>query len=171
MDANTQMTFSNAFSWMKMLQFWLKFIWDLFQKGSINNIPPLVQIMARRRRDDKQLSETSMVSLLTHICVSRPQWVNTVVHVSAAGNCHLCHVLIELFTAKQITNTLTDNDVCLLARLPLTHYGLRHTASWNLIRLGLGNVLMHNSTKSLPEPLSTNHSEVFWYSPEGNFAG
>ena len=41
--------------------------------GSINNIPSLVQIMAWRRPGDKPLSEPMMVSLLTHICVTRPQ--------------------------------------------------------------------------------------------------
>ena len=44
--------------------------------GPINNIPALVQIMAWRRPGDKPLSEAMMVSLLTHICVTRPQWVN-----------------------------------------------------------------------------------------------
>ena len=51
----------------------LKFV----PKGPINNIPALVQIMACRRPGDKPLSETMIVSLLTHICVTRPQWVNT----------------------------------------------------------------------------------------------
>ena len=50
----------------------LKFV----PKGPINNIPALVQIMAWRRIGDKPLSEPNMVSLLTHICVTRPQWVN-----------------------------------------------------------------------------------------------
>ena len=49
----------------------LKFV----PKGPINNIPALVQIMAWRRPGDKPLSEPMMVSLLTHICVTRPQWV------------------------------------------------------------------------------------------------
>ena len=44
-------------------------------KGLINNIPSLVQIMAWRRPGDKPLSEPMMVSILTHICVTRPQWV------------------------------------------------------------------------------------------------
>ena len=39
----------------------------------INNIPALVQIMAWRRPGDKPLSEPMMVSLLTHLCVTRPQ--------------------------------------------------------------------------------------------------
>ena len=51
----------------------LKFV----PKGPINNIPAMVQIMAWRRPGDKALSEPMMVSLLTHICVTRPQWVNT----------------------------------------------------------------------------------------------
>ena len=50
----------------------LKFV----PKGPINNIPALVQIMARRRPGDKPLSEPMMVRLPTHICVTRPQWVN-----------------------------------------------------------------------------------------------
>ena len=48
-------------------------------KGPINNNPALVQIMAWRRSGDKPLSEPIMVSLLTHICITRPQWVNGVV--------------------------------------------------------------------------------------------
>ena len=46
-------------------------------KGPIDNIPALVQIMAWRRSGDKPLSEPMMVSLLTHICVTRPQWVKS----------------------------------------------------------------------------------------------
>ena len=49
----------------------LKFV----PKGPINNIPALVQIVAWLRSGDKPLSEPMMVSLLTHICVTRPQWV------------------------------------------------------------------------------------------------
>ena len=44
-------------------------------KGPINSIPSLVQIMAWRRPGDKPLSEPMMVSLLSHICVIRPQCV------------------------------------------------------------------------------------------------
>ena len=50
----------------------LKFV----PKGPINNNPALVQIMAWRRLGDKPLSESIMVILLTHICVTRPRWVN-----------------------------------------------------------------------------------------------
>ena len=60
----------------------LKFV----PKGQINNIPALVQIMAWHRSGGKPLSEPMMVSLLTHICVTRPQWVN-----------NLTKLLIEMF--------------------------------------------------------------------------
>ena len=49
----------------------LKFV----PKGPINNIPALVQIMAWRHPGDKPSSETVLVSLLTNICITRPQWV------------------------------------------------------------------------------------------------
>ena len=47
----------------------LKFV----PKGPINNNPSLVQIMAWCRSGDKPLSEPMIVSLTTHICVTRPQ--------------------------------------------------------------------------------------------------
>ena len=52
----------------------LKFV----PKGPINNIPALVQTMAWCRPGDKPLSEPMMVTWLTHICVTCPQWVNSV---------------------------------------------------------------------------------------------
>ena len=60
----------------------LKFV----PKGLINNIPSLVQIMAWRRPGDKPLSEPMMVNLLTHISVTRPQWVNDVHNVITSPN-------------------------------------------------------------------------------------
>ena len=63
----------------------LKFV----PKVRINNIPALVQIMAWRRPGDKPLSEPMMVCLLTHICVTRPQWVNKLRMV-------LCHMIYTM---------------------------------------------------------------------------
>ena len=42
--------------------------------GPINNIPLLVKMMAWCRPSDKPLSESRMV---THICITRPQWVKS----------------------------------------------------------------------------------------------
>ena len=54
-----------------LIQISLKFV----PKGSINNIPVLVQIMAWCRPGNKPSSEPMVVSLLTHICVTQPQWI------------------------------------------------------------------------------------------------
>ena len=62
--------FLNENIWIPM-KISLKFV----PKGSIHNIPALVQIMAWRRLGDKPLSEPMMVNLPTHLCVTRPQWV------------------------------------------------------------------------------------------------
>ena len=57
----------------------LKFV----PKVLIDNNPALVQIMAWRRWGDKPLSEPMTVSLLTHICVTLPQWVQGILQWSA----------------------------------------------------------------------------------------
>ena len=75
MAAISQTTLSIAFSWMKMLEFWLNFHWSLFLGVQLTIFQQLVQIMAWRHPGDKPLSEPGMVNLLTHICVTRPQWV------------------------------------------------------------------------------------------------
>ena len=53
-----------------LIEISLKFV----PKGPINNNPALVQIMAWRHPGDKPLSEPMMVSVPTHICITRPQW-------------------------------------------------------------------------------------------------
>ena len=75
-NAIFQTTFSNRFSWMKMYEFFIKISLKFVSNGLINDIPALVQIMAWRRLGDKPLSEPMIFSLLTHVCVTRPQWVN-----------------------------------------------------------------------------------------------
>ena len=51
----------------------LKFV----PKGPINNIPALIRVMTLHRPGDKPLSEPMMARLLENICVTRPQWVNS----------------------------------------------------------------------------------------------
>ena len=58
----------------------LKISLTFVPKVRINHISALVPIMAWRRPGDKPLSEPMMVSLLTHIGVTRPHWVNTQWH-------------------------------------------------------------------------------------------
>ena len=52
---------------MKMFEFRLNFHWSLFLK---------FQMTSWRRPSDKPLSEPMMARLPTHICVTRPKWVN-----------------------------------------------------------------------------------------------
>ena len=68
----------NGFSWTKMYK--LIIHWSL-----INNFPALVPLMTWRRPGDMSLPEPMMVSLLTHICVTRPQGI------------WCSHVLVNLF--------------------------------------------------------------------------
>ena len=58
-----------------MKMFSIKISLKFVLKGPINNIPALVQIMAWRRPGYKRLSELMLENLLTHVCVTRPQWV------------------------------------------------------------------------------------------------
>ena len=55
-------------------------------EGPIHNIPELVQIMTWRRPSDKPLSEPMRISLLMHICVTRPEWVNFLAHGRCGSN-------------------------------------------------------------------------------------
>ena len=57
-----QTTFANAFSWMRMYWFRLKFHWSLCN-CPISNIPALAQIMAWRRLGDKPLSEPMLTRI------------------------------------------------------------------------------------------------------------
>ena len=63
-----QTAFSNVWTSRKIS---LKFV----PKVRIHNIPALVQIIVWRRPGGKPLSEPMLVSLLTHICATPPQWV------------------------------------------------------------------------------------------------
>ena len=64
--------FLNENAWIS-IKISVKFV----PKGPIIKIPAMVWITAWGRSGDKPLSEPMMVSLLTHICVTRPQWVKS----------------------------------------------------------------------------------------------
>ena len=67
--------FCNENVWIS-IKISLKFV----TKGPINDIPALVQMMAWRRSGNKPLSKPMMVSLPTHICATRSQWVNDLLY-------------------------------------------------------------------------------------------
>ena len=83
--------FLNENVWI-LIKISLKFV----PQGPVNNILALVQIMAWRRSGDKPLSELMLVSLPTHICVTRPQWVNSSldeVPLKACVSNYILHVI------------------------------------------------------------------------------
>ena len=93
-------------------------------KGQINNIPALVQIMAWRRPGDKPLSEPMMVSLLTHICVTRPQWVKSLFLQEVAD-----------FTREHCQNVFIDiTSICLYKYQRSISY-IVHTEAMRMIFL------------------------------------
>ena len=93
----------------------LKFV----PKVRINNIPALVQIMAWRRPGDKPLSEPMIVSLLTHICVTWPQWVKFNGLSWIVGNeVHGIHVIIGIIILpRKNLSKRNTKKVCALIML------------------------------------------------------
>ena len=94
-----------------LIEISLKFV----PKGPINNIPALVQIMAWHQPGDKPLSEPMMVRLPTHICVTRPQRVNTVMAAYdlraesmyiSLSICCLTNIRIPIVVVKHYYNCL-----------------------------------------------------------------
>ena len=87
----------------------LKFV----PKGTINNNTALVQVMAWRHPGDKPLSEPMIVRLLTHICVTRPQWVKN--NVCKRLIACLEHIVLSLVWISKIVfhsnavHKITDN--------------------------------------------------------------
>ena len=77
--------FPDIFKWIflnEIIWITIKISLKFVPVGPINNIPALVQIMAWHQAGDKPLSGAMMVSLLTYICITRPQWV---IHADGAN--------------------------------------------------------------------------------------
>ena len=93
----------------------IKFSLKYVRKDPNDNNPALVQIMAWRRSGDKLLSEPMMVSLPTHICVTRPQWVKKaklttvdwfpmIISLSCYSHFNNQQLLINVLFVKAINN-------------------------------------------------------------------
>ena len=98
-DDTFKCVFLNEIVW-NLLNISLKFV----PRVRINTIPALVQIMTWRRPGAKPLSEPMVVSLLMHICVTRPQWVNRAadcsykLHSEFSGNTKVYHDIMLAIT-------------------------------------------------------------------------
>ena len=80
----------------------------------INNKSVLVQKMARRRPGEKPSSEPMMASLLTHICVTWPQWVNDQAAIQKKSASQLTNIKWVLNFSL---NILTTTFLCLRGRI------------------------------------------------------
>ena len=93
----------------------IKISLEFVPRGLINNIPALVQIMAWRRPADKPLSEPMMVSLPTHICVTRPQWVKSITEGNAVrhnGSVHYSDVIMSSMASQTTGVSIVCSTVC-----------------------------------------------------------
>ena len=98
--------FLNENVWI-LMKISLKFV----PKGPINNISALVQIMVWCRPGGKPLSEPVMVSLLTHICVTRPQWVKMwlISHGLLVIKIYCCIIYMIYWYDSYLKNHCTKN--------------------------------------------------------------
>ena len=140
----------------------LKFV----PRGSIDNNPTLFQIMAWRRTGDKPLSETMLVLLLTHICVTRPQWVmfSQAYHLSSTR----LVTINENFKYRSLSTFWTVS----VTLVDLTHWSrVMHICVGNLTTIGSDNCLssgrreatiwINAGTLSIRH-LGTNFSEILF---------
>ena len=79
-------------------------------KGPINYIPALVQIRAWHRPGDKPLSEPMMVSLPTHIRITRPQWVNALYIFSLPSTKYAIPFDIQWIISFKKYHSVVGND-------------------------------------------------------------
>ena len=97
----------------------LKFV----HEGPINNITTLVQIMAWCCPGDKPLSEPMLVYLLTHICITRPQWVSLLPPWRYGNN--FTNVFFNLMLQNDILNIPMKLVLGECYRTPLTGFWFR----------------------------------------------
>ena len=135
-DDTFKWIFLNGNVWVS-IEVSLKFV----PKCPINNIPALVQIMAWRRPGDKPLSQPMVVCLLTHICVTRPQWVQP--FIANLGYWQICveHILPKKASSphnKKLTTGLIYEECCVSCDFyhnssQIVKHVLPCT-SWNVVR-------------------------------------
>ena len=113
--------------WIKV-EISLKFV----PKGHINNIPALVQIIAWRRPGNKPLSEPMMVSLLTHICVTQPEWVNSLWPSDAMTPSHYqkqCYPISVIFWLSPRVN-FRESVLDMMGKVGLKlYFGIKATST------------------------------------------
>ena len=149
-DDILKLFFLNENVWI-LIEISMKFV----PKGPINNISSLVQIMAWRRPGDKPLSEPMMVWSLTHICVTRPQWVNSLRSDEAFIRSDndlspgRCQAIIWISAGILLIRTLGTNFKEIVNKIHAFSFNKMHlemsSAKWQQFCLGL-SALVRNWT-------------------------
>ena len=118
-DDTSECTLLNENVWI-FIEIYLKFI----PKGPVNDIPALIQIIACCRPDGKPLSELMMVRILTHICITQPQWLKTdLLHKS--HNVPVSYPIMHHFVTEMCTSVhISVTKWCIV--------GYLSNALWNL---------------------------------------
>ena len=153
--------FLNGNVWI-LIKVLLKFI----PEGPNNNNPASVQVRAWCRPGNKPLSEPMMVRLLTHICITQPQWVNIWLPYLTPLSIHwsycslgLSHryMPIKIIISKSILNrSINISNLQALSSLKLFPLMDQHTGSkWLIIhgiKHGRGNHVMPGDYKRYLSP-------------------
>ena len=75
MATNSQTAFSGAFPWMKNFEFWIKFHWNISMGFNWHKYGSICSDNGLALNRQQAIIWTYV--LLMHICVTLPQWVNT----------------------------------------------------------------------------------------------
>ena len=148
------MHFFNENIWIS-IKISLKFV----PKGPINNISALVHIMAWRRLGDKPLFEPKVVSLPTHICFTRPQWVKVCIYDWWSQN-------INCNASRYPTAPTRDHAQIVTHMFPIKHPGV--SLNWPL-QVCRDKKSRHEETllpknKHILDNLSLNLNSYIWVS-------
>ena len=89
MAAMSQTTFSNTFSLMKFILFLIEFHWNMFPGVELTLCQHWFRWWLGAEQATSHYLNQCWHNLLTHICITRPQWVNRPQYQAAV---HVFHV-------------------------------------------------------------------------------
>ena len=78
MDATSQTTFSSAFSWMQMFDFWLKLHWSLFPRIQLTIFHHWFRWLLGAGQATSHYLNQWWFSLPAHVYVAQPRWVKAI---------------------------------------------------------------------------------------------
>ena len=119
-----QMTFLNALSWMKMYEFQLKIHCNLFLRFELT-----ISQDWFRWPGDKPLSEPMLVSLMTHIFVTRPQWVKVAATSPRVQWVNICSIYTPEGLKSEYARRVVDDWGCMICDQDCIYYVIKNDAT------------------------------------------